>query len=37
MLASLGLSILSDVMMNLTEMSGIHGHLIRIAELMKKN
>ena len=33
-LASLGLSILSDVMMNLTEMSGIHGHLIRIADVL---
>ncbi|WP_406608900.1 hypothetical protein [Agarivorans sp. JK6] len=33
-LASLGLSILSDVMMNLTEISGIHGHLIRIADVL---
>jgi hypothetical protein len=33
-LASLGLSILSDVMLNLTEISGIHGHLIRIADVL---
>lgn len=33
-LASLGLSILSDVMMNLTEISGLHGHLIRIADVL---
>ncbi|MDO6687050.1 MULTISPECIES: hypothetical protein [unclassified Agarivorans] len=33
-LASLGLSILSDVMMNLTEICGIHGHLIRIADVL---
>ncbi|WP_220718293.1 hypothetical protein [Agarivorans litoreus] len=33
-LASLGLSIVSDVMMNLTKISGIHGHLITIADVL---
>ncbi|MEE1675805.1 hypothetical protein SNR37_001132 [Agarivorans aestuarii] len=33
-LASLGLSILSDVMLNLTEINGMHGHLIRIADVL---